>query len=379
MSTDIDAAAESIATPAPPVAPQTTDIRKFRLETRHYVYLALIASAAVIPAVLGIWLERDFIYFTAQVAFVFAMLGLSVTVVTGYAGLISLMPYSFAGLGALFAALAMSSWGWPFWLVVPVAALVTIPISFVVGVISVRLKGLYLAIATLTFSNALGETLFRWDPLIGGRTGWIITRPTLFGIDFAIDLPFYLLCLLSTVALVVLLEGLRKSRMGRAMLAVRDNELEAQALGINVYKTKLVAFIISGMVAGVAGAYLATLRIQVSGESFRSPFVELNSFLLVTAVVIGGMDRAWGAFVGALVLTINTQIAQGAEKAFAFLGIYTAVGLIIFLLFRPGGLIQVFQTQRQLIKRKPVLGIALLLVGLGFNVAVITLFLTVLK
>lgn len=374
MSTDLDTAEQA----APPVG-EEVEARRFRLQSRHVGLLVGLGVLVAVPQILGLFLDRSFVYFNAAVAFVFAMLGLSVTVVTGYAGLISLMPFAFAGIGAVVGAMAMAGWGWPFWLAVPFAALATLPVSLAVGVSSVRLKGLYLAIATLTFSNALGETFFRWDPAIGGRAGWVITRPTLFGIDFAGDFAFYLLCLVTVLALVWMLEGLRKSRMGRAMLAVRDNELEAQALGINVYKTKLTAFVLSGMVAGLAGAYLATLNVQQSAEVFRSPLVELTSFLLVTAVVIGGMDRAWGAFLGALVLTINTQIVQGAEKSFAFLGIYVAFGLILFLLFRPGGLIQVFEIQRRLIRERPALGISLLALGVTSNVVIITLFLTVLK
>src|SRR2546423_9882698 len=97
------------------------------------------------------------------------MIGLSVVVVTGYSGMISLMPYSFAGIGAIVTGLAMASWGWPFWLSVVLAALATIPVSILVGAIAVRLKGLYLAIATLTIAAMLGETFFNYSPVLGGN------------------------------------------------------------------------------------------------------------------------------------------------------------------------------------------------------------------
>lgn len=368
MSADIDAAEEVALPQAPPTVAQ----RGFR---RAHIFIAVaIIGLAVVPRIFG-----DFGFFLGQVAAVYAMLGLSVTVVTGYAGLISLMPFSFAGIGAVISALAMANWGWPFWLAVPLAALATLPVSILVGVASVRLKGLYLAIATLTFSNALGETFFRWDAAVGGRSGWVVSRPKLGPLSFQSDLAFYLLCLGTVLLLVWMLEGLRTSRLGRAMLAVRDNELEAQALGVNVYKTKLAAFVLSGMVAGLAGAYLATLNAQVSPSGFQSPFAELSSFLLVTAVVIGGIDRAWGAFFGATVLTVQTQIAAGATKAFAFLGMYTAFGLILFLLLRPGGLIQVFKIQREKFKTRPGFTIMETGIGLAINVGIAILFLTVLK
>ena len=121
----------------------------------------------------------DFGLFVGQYAAVYAMIGLSVVIVTGYAGLISLMPYSFAGIGAVITGLAVAGWGWPVWLAIPLAGLATVPISVLVGISSIRLKGLYLAIATLTFANALGETFFKWERVTGGNSGWLIERPVL--------------------------------------------------------------------------------------------------------------------------------------------------------------------------------------------------------
>src|SRR5205823_13546509 len=114
---------------------------------------------------------------------------------TGYGGMISLMPYSFAGVGALVTGLAMASWGWPFWLCVPLAALATIPVSVIVGAIAVRLKGLYLAIATLTIAAMRGETFLNCRPVLGGNAGWSLSRPA----PFVSDRPFYLLCLIAAL------------------------------------------------------------------------------------------------------------------------------------------------------------------------------------
>ncbi len=166
-----------------------------------------------------------------------------------------------------------------------------------------------------------------------------------------------------------MIEGLRTSRMGRAMLAVKDNELEAQAIGINVYKTKLAAFTISGMVAGIGGAFLALLLTSVTPSAFQSPHAEATSILLLTLVVIGGIDRAFGAFFGAITLVIQQQVFAGAECFYAFFGIYTAAVLILFLLYRPGGLVQVGQIMGGLVRYKPALGIGIILLTVGLNVA----------
>ena len=310
----------------------------------------------------------DFGYFIGQYALIYAIIGFSVVVVTGYAGLISLMPYSFAGIGVVVVALAVASWGWPYWLAVPVATLATVPVAIVVGVASVRLKGLYLAIATLTFSNALGETFFKWDAATGGAAGWLVSRPTLGPLSLESDLSLYVFCLICMFALLWMVEGLRTSRIGRAMLAIKDNELEAQALGINVYKTKLVAFVLSGMIAGFGGSLLALLLTSVTPSAFQSPAAEATSILLVTLVAIGGMDRAIGPLFGAVTLVVQQQVFQGAEFFFAFLGIYAAVVLILFMMFRPGGIVEVGKRLMYITRHRPALGIAIIAAILILNV-----------
>ena len=342
---------------------------RFPISRAQLIALAGLAIIAMIPIPFG-----SFGFFVGAYALVYAMIGLSVTVVTGYAGLISLMPYSFAGIGALVTGLAMVSWGWPFWLCVPLAAVATIPISIVAGAISVRLKGLYLAIATLTIAAMLGETFFNSSAVINGNVGWNLTRPW----PFVGDRTFYVLCLVVALLLVVMIEGLRTSRLGRAMRAVRDNEREAQALGINIMQTKLAAFVISGMMAGVGGAFLAQLLGNVGGlgaQVFQGPLADGTSILLVTLVFVGGIDRAWGAFFGAIVFVVQQQVFAGAQFFGAYVGIYSGLLLILLAMLRPGGLLQIAEKDYLgLIKRRPGLGIAVVTGVLALNIGVAYLF-----
>lgn len=348
---------------APAKVPSVSPPRSFVPTKGQWLGLIGLASLSLLPALWG-----KFGFFVGQYAAVYAMIGLSVVIVTGYGGLISVMQYSFAGVGAIFTGVAMASWGWPFWLAVPFAALSTVPIAAVVGMIAVRLKGLYLAIATITFANALGETLFKWDRVTGGQSGWLVERPVIGPIDLSDDVPFYVLCLLVVLLLVWMTEGLRTSRMGRAMLAVKDNEIEAQALGINVYKTKLAAFVISGMVAGVGGAFLASLLTSVTPTAFQSPISEATSIVLLSLVVIGGINRSIGAFFGAISLVVTQQVFAGAQCFYSFVGIYSAALLIFFLLFRPGGLVEVGQRLGALLRWKPALAVAVIALIVGLNV-----------
>ena len=336
-----------------------------RLTSAELAGLAGLGAIALLPIPFG-----SFGFFVGQYALIYAILGLSVVVVTGYAGLVSLMTYSFAGIGAMVTGVAMASWGWPFWLALPLAAAATIPVSIIVGVTAVRLKGLYLAIATLTFADALGETFFKYGKVTGGLSGWIVHRPS----PFRSDASYYVLLLAVAMALVWMVTGLRSSRVGRAMLAVRTNEREAQALGINVYKTKLTAFLISGVLGGIGGAFLALLLTSVTRSAFQSPLVEATSILLVTVVVVGGIDRALGAFLGAVALVVQQQVFQGARFFFAYFGIYSAALLVLFLLYRPGGLMQVARLQWRLIRARPRVGIAAAAAIIGLNVGLAWLF-----
>ena len=159
------------------------------------------------------------------------------------------------------------------------------------------------------------------------------------------------------------------------MHAVRDNELEAQALGINTYRTKLVALLLGGALAGLGGAFLAVLLVASSPSAFWSPTVHATSILIVALVAIGGMDRAVGALFGALVLVVQQQVFQGAEFFFAFVGIYSALLLILLLRYRPGGLVEIGRRQLAVIRERPAVGIGVTAGVVAANIGVAWLFL----
>ena len=363
--------------PAPETTPDVEAPRvplpegwRFPIPRNWLVALGGLGLLALIPVFAP---NKPFPYFVGAYALIYAMIGLSVTVVTGYAGLVSLMPYSFAGIGSMMTAVAMASWGWPFWLAMPFAAVCTVPVAVLAGAISVRLRGLYLAIATLAIASLLGETFFTWQAITNGNEGWTLSRPSLFSSDGM----FYVLCFIAALFMVWMIEGLRTSRLGRSMRAVRDNEREAQALGINVSKTKLTAFVISGILAGVGGAFLSLLLQAVGGLGttvFQSPSTDAASIALIVLVVVGGLYRAWGAFFGAIIFTVQTQILGGHQFFGAFVGIYSAALLIVLLLFRPGGLLQIWQEQLALIKKRPAVGIPLVVGGIVLNIAIAWVF-----
>jgi ABC-type branched-subunit amino acid transport system permease subunit len=319
-----------------------------RIGPATVVGVTALVLAVAVPLALG-----DFASFVAARIAVTAIIGLSVTVVTGYAGQLSLMPYTFAGIGVFTAAHALSGWGWPFWFAALLGAAATVPLSVLVGLVSVRLRGFYFAIATLTFASAAGATLFSWDRLTGGQRGLAVARPALGPVAVESDRAFYLVTLAVVLGVVWMVLGLQRSRTGRAMAAVRENDTAAQTLGVNVVKTKLVAFIVSGMIAGVGGVFHAMLLQHVTRTPFQTPFVETLGVTLVILVVVGGMRSAWGPFLGAGIVYLQLEVFRTALLLQYVLAALSAAAFIFILLKIPGGLVDIVRHEAASIRSAP--------------------------
>lgn len=325
----------------------------------------VLALVAVAPLLLG-----DFASFVGARIAVTAIIGLSITVVTGYAGQLSLMPYTFAGIGAFIAAHALTRWGWPIWFTAALAAAASVPVSLLVGLVAVRLRGFYFAIATLTFASAVGATLFAWDSFTNGQQGMPVVRPALGPLPVAGDRAFYLLSLVTVLAIVWMVTGLRESRIGRAMSAIRENEIEASALGINVMKTKLVAFTVSGIVATVGGVFHGMLLQHVTRTSYQTPFVETLGVTLVILVVVGGMRSAWGPFIGAAIIYIQLEVFRTALFMQYFVAALSAVLFIFVLLKMPNGLVGLIEHEAQRVREDPVRNGIRVALTIGVQVAI---------
>lgn len=319
-----------------------------RLSPGTLVAVIALAAAIVVPLIFG-----DFAGFVGARIATTAIIGLSVTVVTGYTGQLSLMPYTFVGIGVFVASHAITAWGWPFWFAALLAAAATVPLSMLVGLVSVRLRGFYFAIATLTFASAMGETLFDWEAFTGGQQGRFIERPEVFGASLAGDRAFYWLCLGTVLLVVWMVLGIQRSRIGRAMSAVRENETEAQALGVNVMKTKLVAFVVSGIIAAVGGVFHGMLLQQVTPTPYQTPYVEFLGVTLIILVVVGGMRSAWGPFLGAGIIYVQLEVFRTALFLQYFIAAVSAIAFVVILLKLPGGLVELVKHEARRVREDP--------------------------
>jgi branched-chain amino acid transport system permease protein len=215
-------------------------------------------------------------------------------------------------------------------------------VGLVVGLPALRVKGIYLGIATLSFGFIVEEVLARWESVTGGNAGIHIKKPDIFGWVLSSGEQFYFLCLLITVVATLGILNLLRSPTGRAFVAIRDSEISAQSMGIHLAYYKTLSFAISAGFAGVAGALYAHNLQFISPDQFNI----LQSIDLLLMIVIGGAGSVHGAFLGAIFLiTMPQAIAIIKDYLPATIGqapglqglVYGAV-LIAFVLFEPMGL-----------------------------------------
>ena len=314
--------------PAPPVA-------RRGVGGKVLAGVAIAAGAALPPLLLdGTWNA------VLSLALIYSLMGLSVVVLTGFVGQLSLMPASFVGLGAFASARFVTALDTPFWGAVPLAALIVVPAALAIGMVALRLRGLYLAIMTLVFASVIEEFMFKQEWFVGPEGTVDAPRPMLGPIDFDSDKAYYLL-VFALVGLVLFgVRNLARSRTARACYAVRDNEDAAHAWGINVAKYKLLAFALSGLIAGLAGALYGHWLESVSPGGQRPQFGLEFSLTIVFFTIVGGVRSIWGPVIGgtAWVVLVKRLLAgspNGVSIAISLFGIV----VLLTMLYRPQGLV----------------------------------------
>ena len=276
---------------------------------------------------------------------------LGLNILVGYTGQISLGQGAFMAVGAYSAGIFTARLGIPFWVSIPLAALLTALVGLVFGLPSLRLKGLYLAIATLAAQQIVEWVVTHWTGLTGGTEALVVPAPMLFGQRMNTDFRFYWFALLTAAGTALFVANLFRSRVGRAFVAIRDQDIAASALGVDVFRYKLYAFATSSFFVGLAGALVAHYRTIVTWERFT---IE-TSILYLAMIIIGGLGSISGSFFGAafmmlLPAVINTagRALQGTAPAIAAVlpsiqqGVFGLV-IILFLVLEPQGLAKLWR------------------------------------
>ena len=287
------------------------------------------------------WLLDE--YWLAQLTFVliYSVVGLGLMLLAGFTGLFSIGHAAFLGVGAYTEAV-LAAQGWPFPLSLAMAAGLSAAVGAVVGLPALRVKGIYLGIATLSFGFIVEEGLARWESVTGGNAGKHVEAVNIFGWKADNEASFYAVCLVVTVLATLAVINLLRAPTGRSFVAIRDSEISAQSMGIHLARYKTMSFMISAALAGMGGALYAHKMQFISPDQFSI----LQSIDLLLMVVIGGLGSIHGAFLGAIFLiTMPQLIALGKDylpdaiaMAPGLQAVVYGLVLIAFVLFEPMGL-----------------------------------------
>jgi|SRR3974390_77129 len=291
-----------------------------------------IAAVAVIVAVLPAFFPSTYYYRVAALVLVFALAGIGLNLLMGFAGQVSLGHAGFIGIGAYAVAVGPSHLGLPPWLSFFVGAALSAVVAFLVGRPILRLKGHYLAVATLGFGILLSIVFTNEASITGGPDGMPVPRLVLFGWAARGSEAWYWISAVSFVIGTALALNLIDSPTGRALRAIHDSEVAARVLGIDVAEKKLMVFVISAVYASAAGSYLALFNGLVTPDVAGF----LRSIELVAIVVLGGMGSIIGSLVGAIVLVVLPQaLTVFHEYEQAMLGLI----VMVFMIFLRRGIV----------------------------------------
>jgi len=291
---------------------------------------ALVVAIAAF-AVLPVFLKSYGVYLcTLFCVTLMATYGLNLTV--GYAGQMSLGQAAFYGIGAYIAATALKA-GIPFFVILPLAAIVCFAVGLALGFPALRVQHHYLAFATLGFNVLVFLMMRNEEKLTGGTFGIAnIPRPTLFGYSLDGALPFFYFAYASVIILAAVLWWLLRSPWGRAFAALRDNPIRAESTGVNITAYTLLAFAIGAACAGIGGVYLSALVNFIEPGQFHLSV----SLMMLLAVIVGGSGRFFGPVLGSVVVILLPEWLRFLQDW--YLAIF-GFAVIVLMVFLPGGLL----------------------------------------
>ncbi len=302
----------------------------------HPVYRLVLGSALIVLAISFPHIFSTYQTNIMTTALMYVVLGLGLNIVVGLAGLLDLGYVAFYAVGAYTYALLHHHFGLGFWTVLPIGGLLAAFFGILLGIPVLRLRGDYLAIVTLGFGEIIRLVLENWGAFSQGPNGIAnIARPGFFGVEMSLNTAImytYYLMVIFVIITIFFVNRLQDSRLGRAWIALREDEIACQAMGIDKMKTKLIAFSLGAFWAGIIGVVFAAKTTFINPASFTF----LESAIILSIVVLGGMGSIVGVIIGALVLILLPEYLRALSeyRMLAFGAI-----LVAMMVFRPQGLI----------------------------------------
>ena len=315
-----------------------------RLTQRQLTAAAVAVAVLVLPPLLVRYaplLLTDRRAGILAIGAAFAAMALSLNLLVGYAGQISLGHGALVGIGAFTGGLIMGRWYLPATLGIVLAAIVGGAFAFLVGVPALRLRGLYLAIATIAFQAFAENFLLKMPWIARGSAGLEIPRPYAWGLNWTRTGDYLGIVLIGLLVVWLLDANVTRTKMGRAFFAIRENEQVAQSFGVDVTRYKLAAFTLSGALAGMAGALYGPSVGFINSESFR---LDTFSLMLLVMVVVGGLGSRVGVVIAAIAFSVMPEFIRSLEGWDLIVG----AGLLVYTMARhPGGMAQALREARE--------------------------------
>ncbi len=301
------------------------------------------ALAALALLTLPFWLTSPYYLHVTIMAGIFTILALSLNLLLGYTGQLSLGHAAFFGIGAYTSALLALKLEWPFWIGLPAAALAAGLAGWAIGRLALKVRGAYFVLVTISFAGVISLVSVNWMELTNGPLGLPgVPAPELAGLSFRTKSAYYYLVLLAAAVAYLVCHRLVHSRLGRAFLALRENEALAESVGVDPVRTLVLAAVVSAAMAGVAGSLYAHYTRFVSPEVFLFSY----TVTMVIMVVAGGKGTLLGPVVGALLFTV---LPEALREAMAWQWQMLAYGVLLVLLvfFLPRGIVPAVSAWRR--------------------------------
>jgi branched-chain amino acid transport system permease protein len=298
---------------------------------------------------------NEYHYFILNLILVNLVAVIGLNLLVGFTGLLSLGHAAFMAVGAYTSALLITNAGFPLVVSMICAGLVAALAGLIVGIPSLRIKGFYLMVATLAFQMVIDYSVIHWESLTRGTRGIELPTPEFFGLSLQDQKSYFAFLFAVAVIMMWGAKNLTRSKIGRAFVAIRDNDISAEIIGIAIFRYKLLSFSISAFYAGMAGALFASLMRTAIPEDFHL----INSIMLLAMVLIGGLGRLTGTVFGVIFMTMipvlldnffsflsivydpNITIILGPAKEFVYGGL-----IVLFIIFEPEGLIAIWMRIR---------------------------------
>ncbi len=330
-----------------PVLPSASPLRLARSAPSTSVWMLL--AMLVLLALIFPFVAKGYFIFQATMVLSYAVALLGLNILTGYSGQISLGHGAFYAIGAYTTAILMDRFHVPYWLTIPAAGLVCMVAGYLFGLPARKLEGLYLALATFALSVALPQLLKykHLEAWTGGVQGIVLMKPDApFGLALTADQWLYLVSLAVTLVMFALARNLLHSGVGRAIMAIRDNPLAAETMGVDNRHYKASVFGVSAMYTGVGGA-LSAIAVQFVAPDSFTMFLSIS---LLVGVVVGGVGTISGALYGAVFIMFVPSFAEKISKAAPW-AVYGVV-LILFVFVMPGGVVGLIRKVRERFARQ---------------------------